>query len=301
MLSDNTVKAYKRAIEKYLGTLEHNEIPFVIGQIVPYIQTFKSDSSKKQFLSALKHMRNFGYPITEEDQRGIDHKVSPLIMELSEKLQQKVAENKATETEEDKLMDWDLIKTEFMVKYNTLNSFERVLTHLYIYLPPRRLEYATLKYLKNYPIEGIYGENRVYEYEDEGEEYYDFYLGDYKTAKTYGIYRFIEKKTSPLGKALSFYLTKRLIQAGVDMSALDNPINIELFNMSQNLFGRKLTALCEKVLGKPINLNMLRHNFITTFLNQKPHPTLAMKNYFSKAMGHSVMTQQEYLKYAEED
>ena len=301
MLSDNTVKAYRRAIDRFLNTLTDNDIGYILSQIIPYIQTMKSDSSKKQFLSALKHMKNFGYALSEEDQAGINHKVEPLIMELSELLQKKTAENKATETEEEKLMDWDDIKLQFMNKYNTLNSFERLLTQLYIVLPPRRLEYATLQYLKNYPIEGVFGENRVYEYEDDEGEWYDFYLGDYKTAKTYGIYRFLEKKSSPLGKALTFYLTKRLVEAGVDMSALDNPIQINLFKMNQNTFGRKLTALCDKVLGKPINVNMLRHNFITTFLNSKPHPTLKMKNYFSKAMGHSVMTQQEYLKYAEED
>lgn len=321
-MSENTYKAYMSQLLKVIREDKKNTIKMldeegneadamlvansdnsdwagkmVWSVVIPQSQTlFNSDSSYKQFLSACKHIKSLGFNITKQQQDEIDLIVTPIIKNISDGIKLIVAQNKATPKEAPKLMNWELVQAKIDEAYPTMNSYERILAHLYFKMPPRRLEYGELIYSKNAGvIEGVEGFNYVY---DSGNDL-DFWLGNYKTYKTYGFYHFSVKKSSEFGRAILSYLTQRMIKSGMDLEILEKPYEWEmkLFPFTNHDLGRSLVRYSQKFLGVDMNLNMIRHNYVTAFLNKSPHPTLKEKNDISYAMGHSIVQQAEYLKY----
>ena len=298
-LAPNTQKSYERAVARYINWFNKGPPPKDFADMIEtYRVAVGSDASYKQFLAAVRRIDELGYDISPEDKQRILEKTTPLLEQYRKKINENSAKNLAKKTDKNKIFEWKTIVEKTKEVYDKLDSFERLLAQLYIFRPPRRLEYASLFYYRNAEYKPEEFKNKVYQVGDK----FKFALGDYKTQKTYGIYEFEVDVDSDLGKALNNYVVHRVLSTKIDVDDLAKPnFFMRLFNLLENSFGVALTRLMNNIMGEPINLNMLRHNYITSFMNRSPHPTLEEKIKLSREMGHSVVVQMEYVKYAPED
>ena len=138
-----------------------------------------------------------------------------------------------------------------------------------ILMPPRRsLDYALLKQ-KNYDknADNYYSRNKIY-------------FNKYKTSNKYGL------TAIDVPRELNAVLKKWL---------KINPSDYVLVSTHMNpLSSSQITRMLNKIFGKQVSVNMLRHIFLTNYYKDIPKLT-EMQNVASK-MGHDVSTALEYVK-----
>ena len=138
-----------------------------------------------------------------------------------------------------------------------------------ILMPPRRsLDYALLKW-RNYDknSDNYYSRNKIY-------------FNKYKTSNKYGL------TAIDVPRELNAVLKKWL---------KINPSDYVLVSTHMNpLSSSQITRMLNKIFGKQVSVNMLRHIFLTNYYKDIPKLT-EMQNVASK-MGHDVSTALEYVK-----
>lgn len=166
---------------------------------------------------------------------------------------------------------------EDFMKYLLLNFFVRMTpVRLGNY---RNMEIKTLK--DEYTLSAdLKGTTKNYLYRLEDGNYY-FLFGQYKTAKFYGM-RLVKIDDEKLQELLDVYFVKHPNHKFF----LGKPTNVDMTRMLQ-----KITR---KLFSKNISCNLLRHIYITHFLNK--NPTLLEKIELANECGHSLMTQELYKK-----
>ena len=166
-------------------------------------------------------------------------------------------------------------KAQQMMKKNALVKVDVIVQYLLVGLlgghlmPPRRsLDVALLKW-KNY-------DKKLDNYYHKGK----LYFNKYKTSDKYGL------AVVDVPKELDIILKKWLKM---------NPSEYVLISSNgKSLSSSQITRMLNKIFGRNVSVNMLRHIFLTNFYRNMPKLT-EMQRVAAK-MGHNITTAMEYAK-----
>jgi hypothetical protein len=166
-------------------------------------------------------------------------------------------------------MEWkDILKA---AKTAEKGSLDELLVSLYTLQEPQRLDYANCKIVFEEPDSPL-GNYLVMDATPH------FLFTEYKTAKKYG------NKTKIIPKNL-LTIIKKYLKA--------NPTNV-LFPMTENQLSKLIGDTFEKLTGKRVTANILRHSFISH--HKKNDKTIKQKEVLAAAMDHSVGMSEIYRK-----
>jgi len=219
--------------------------------------------------------------------------------DLGDKLQKETNKNEKSNTQKENWMEWkDILKirdelhdeTNNIIKkknitekdYETL--LKNVVLSLYTYLPPRRNEYQNIIIVPN---DKDLRDDKNYYVVDENK----LVLNKYKTSKKYGSQE-IEIPTG-LETAIKNYLNFHTLYNSNKKKKKDFEIPLLVNRAGQPLIQvNSLTRILNKIFKKNIGASMLRH----IYLSDKYGEELDEMKEDSKAMGHSLSIQKEYIK-----
>jgi integrase len=172
-------------------------------------------------------------------------------------------------TEEPKVMEWkDILKA---AKTAEKGSIDELLVSLYTLQEPQRLDYANCKIVSEEP-EDPKGNYLVMDATPH------FLFTEYKTARRYG------NKTKIIPKNL-LTIIKKYLKA--------NPTDI-LFPMHETNLSKLIGDTFQKLTGKRVTANILRHSFISH--HKKNDKTIKQKEVLAAALDHSVGMSDIYRK-----
>jgi hypothetical protein len=318
-LSDTTLKLYTDAlnkIKKYgidIDNINLNELEKAI-----------LENNCTQPTRFMLHKALLWHTRTNNQNSDIIDALYKIVGENIKTDRNKYRENKLSETEKDKYVDWEVIKhiynkseeLYFSHPNNEKILDEYVLLSLYYLLHPRRLiDYLYMKIrtdiinrepdcilwtneeniLKHNNID--YDAEKVKKIKDEtdisvnyliiNENISYFLFNNYKTYKFYGS-QMIEVPDK-LIKIIKQYIDFKKINTG-DL----------LYNMSKQSLINKLNSIFDKYVNKKFSINIIRHSRITNELSN-PKITEKQKYIISQMMAHSLSTQSIYKKILESD
>jgi len=170
--------------------------------------------------------------------------------------------------EEPKFMAWpDILKA---AKDMAHGSEDHLVVSLYTLLPPLRNDFAKMKVVSELP-EAPSGNYLVHNPKTS-----QIVLNEFKTSRRYGT------QTIPVPAKLHTII-KKYLKA--------NPTTI-LFNMNETHMSKKVGDVFEKLLGKRVTINILRHSYISHM--KRNEPSLKEKEGLAKSMMHSVTMDEMY-------
>ena len=198
-------------------------------------------------------------------------------------------ENTLNEKEKKSFLSWDkILALEEKVKEIDVNPVESLaIYYLYTTMPPRRLEYGSLKI----EVEDEFKDDGKTNYvvlNPEMNEVTKFILNDYKTSKKYGKYTITEIDPK-LSNAIITLIQEQNYTAGeyLFMNSQGKPYKSGFSNRVKEVFMRATNV--------PVTLNTLRHSYISYHL--KGQVTTNQKEKLSKKMGHSITMQDLYRRF----
>ena len=182
---------------------------------------------------------------------------------------------------------------------NIVDSYERVpdsdidnklLMAFYCLMPPRRLDYRMLKFVKKKPSQVRQSTDNLIWLDDQGK--YEVRINSFKTSNYYSTCAFVLPEK--LGEIVTEYI--RLKKIKNNKSIFKSPDGLEMTADRGTLFGKMLRSAfmkyCPGITMKPLTLNSLRHVFISSLnMNQL---SFANKKLLATRMAHSVETQAKY-------
>ena len=212
---------------------------------------------------------------------------SRLVSDLQREIMKKEEENTTTQKESKNILSWDKLKD--LTKKEGLSVEDRALIGLYTLIPPRRIEEiqfltitdtevntqpnvplgSDLNYLvvkPNVPLGGIPTK---------------LIFNRYKTASTYGIQEF--EIAEDLADVLKPHIKGKKTGDPVFPSKTGGYIRN---------FSEYLAKILKRHTGKSISVNLLRHAFVTDYLDSDL--SIASKKEMSNRMAHSITTQGFY-------
>jgi hypothetical protein len=288
-LSDNSIKTYKRNIERLYEKLEGKKEMESLSwlkdskRVLESLSKYK-ENTKRSYLIAITNVL-----------RGIDkyekiyNEYYDLLKEKNTELNEKLGEK--TEKQCDNWISWKEVsdkqkelvgKIKKIKEINETNydlMLQGVVLSLYTLLPPRRNEYKDMKiiykYDENLPKENYYSvsENK-------------FYFNKYKTAKKYGleILDIPQELTKILKRYLKYHpeLKEKIDKKGKTYNFLVN-YNGEALNQVNSI-----TRILNRIFGKAISSSMLRNIYLTDKYSDIKQEMIKD----AKAMGHSTSTAQ---------
>jgi len=201
-------------------------------------------------------------------------------IDVQQKMTDKQKENWVSQEQVREKFDnmYDALKlklTNKKIDNKTLNEYSDLLLLALtsgIFIPPRRsLDWAELK------IKGYDKKNDNYILKNK------FYLNKYKTAKTYGL------ETIDIPDELLNLLKKYI-------SYLPSSQEYLFVNSKgEKINSVKIALTLNKIFGKNVSINALRHSYITEKYKNMPALKDLIEN--SKEMGHSIIQHIEYIKH----
>ena len=148
----------------------------------------------------------------------------------------------------------------------------RILAGLITQLPPVRLDYANLRIFHKYPAD--YKDNYILL--TDSHKTSQFIAQKHKTARTYGTLR----RT----------LTPEVYEVVKEWDAAHT--GSILFDMTDNLLGRKIAALMKKYVGDAITMNDIRHSYVTAA--RKGDRSKKDVESIAHMLGHSLSMNYDY-------
>ena len=251
------------------------------------------DSSRQLYYNSLLWYRK-NKCVNDDELSDIRLKIN----DLRDSQMNKYSKNELSDKENKNFTIWDNI-----VKVHSIlpkQSIDHVLLSLYVYNPPRRLEYAGMIINDNISISGNdiiisddIRKNKIHTHvqpSDGSDNYYVrrnetsfFVFNKYKTEKTYG--RQIIELNHELHNVMSQYINKEGLKNGD-----------KLFNFPQNTLARKLRNIFESKINKCISVSLLRHIYISYMYDGNNLKTVLDKYVLGQKMGHSIEMQSFYNK-----
>lgn len=276
-LSSSSLRTYTSVLynlhSKHLNQ-DHNNMEWFsqkYQKILDYLNKNIRKSTRKSVLSALYVLTN--RPEYHEQ-----------MIEDAKDINEEYREQRKTQKQEDNWISVQQIKDKYdelftqvqkIFKKRAIGDVPAIMDYLLvaflggILMPPRRsLDYALLKW-RNYDknSDNYYFRNKIY-------------FNKYKTSDKYGL------TVIDVPKELNAVLKKWL---------KINPSDYVLVSTHMNpLSSSQITRMLNKIFGKQVSVNMLRHIFLTNYYKDIPKLT-EMQNVASK-MGHDVSTALEYVK-----
>jgi hypothetical protein len=196
-----------------------------------------------------------------------------------------------TEREEENWIELKQLKKLFKEKKEQFSIQDQLLIAMYILMPPARLDFHNVKIVRSSFIdettklpEGIKeNENFLRIYKKSGRNYTDLNLKEYKTSATYGDYK--ERLPKPI--------TDLILQLPVTQEYLFQKKAGGAFS-SPETYGVYLRSVFNKLTGKNLSVDILRHIYLTDF--RKGEKSTEKKQAIAKKMMNSVEQQTEYLR-----
>jgi hypothetical protein len=235
--------------------------------IVNFIEkSYNTQSSRKsQLVSILAVL--FGVPKYEE----LHGHYLKLTQVKSDLIERERGENKLNSKEQKNIIAWEIISNSYK---KADNLKDKALMAVYTLLPPRRADYSIMKL-------GEDSDNN-FNYLSNGK----FIFNNYKTSKTYG--KQVIRIPNKLSKILTAYIETYNIKKG------DYLFGTREKKLYKN-FSPIVSRTFRKYTGKSLNINLLRHLFITDYLKKKR--TVNQKKNIAMIMAHSLEEQQKYFKF----
>jgi hypothetical protein len=187
------------------------------------------------------------------------------------KQQSKIYEEQVlSPNEEPKFMAWpDILKA---AKDMAHDSEDHLIVSLYTLLPPLRNDFAKMKVVNELP------EDASGNYLVVGPKTSQIVLNEFKTSRKYG--------TQTIAVPAKLHaIIKKYLKA--------HPTTI-LFDITENQMSKKVGDVFEKLLGKRVTINILRHSYISHM--KRKEPSLKEKEVLAKSMMHSVGMDEVYRK-----
>ena len=276
-LSPSSLRTYSSVLfnlhTKHMNQ-NHDNVEWFSNQcqnILDYLNSNTKKSTRKSILSAL-------YVLTNRPEYR-----EQMIADAKD-INEEYRQQKKSQKQKDNWISVQQIKEKYDTMHNQVqNIFQKraigdisvIMDYLLIgflggvLIPPRRsLDYALLKWR---------------DYDKNTDNYYSrgkLYFNKYKTSDTYGL------TVVDVPKELNTVLKKWLKinpSAYVLISSNGNPLS-----------SSQITRSLNRIFGKQVSVNMLRHIFLTNYYEDMPKLT-TMYNIASK-MGHNLTTSLEYAK-----
>ena len=195
------------------------------------------------------------------------------VHKYSVSLSEKMKDQKLSESETKKFVDWKTIvaAAEKLYADKSASMEDKLLAAFYTMIPPVRADIGELQIYKNDPM--LTTENYVAVRNKDAV----LVINNYKNAHVYGAIRSVIPKQ--LVSMIRAHLKK-------------NPTALKLFPYSAKDLSRKVIKLFNRLTGKKVGINMLRHAYISEFLSTAP--SIRDMEALAKRMGHSTALQQLY-------
>jgi hypothetical protein len=253
--------------------------PLDAAALIKWVVTNKkTDNTKKNYISsAIAWVKS-----CEDARREPAYELyKTKIRELAAINTERYKDQTLSEREAEKYLKWSEIKKGVEKAYADSDCLDtdKLLMGFYTEMPPLRLDYASLAVFDGSVPEGTKGNYVVLK--DEGSY---VMISEYKMAKKHGNIRNV------LPKSLTTRL--RLYLAG-------HPETTTLFPYTEKALGGRLVRLFRKYCGREIGACVLRHSYISHFLESAP--SYRQCEELSRQMGHSVMIQTFYRKMEKKD
>jgi len=268
-ITSNTKKCYECCINRLkqedIFPLIQKHPKLVINWINSSSSKTNSLSTQNSFISAILWYLRTEWPTTDLTAYTTESKrLQALRKDLAKK--QILPEAKMSE-----MLEWnDVLKLkEKAVK--ELSKDDLLIYSFYTEMPPLRADFTNLQI---YPR---YAEGRAGNYIVSSNNLINWriVLQEYKTSKTFGK----QVRTLPINLIL---LIKEARKESGD----------KLLCMSENVLSKRVTSIFEKLSGKSMSINLLRHSYIKYFLSVKR--TITEKEQLAKQMLHSKDLQERY-------
>lgn len=191
--------------------------------------------------------------------------------------------NQSTNSEKDKMVSMNILKD--LWKHPDLTDRERAIISLYTMIPPRRNQFS--QFLKLKKSEDDLPDKFNYLIVDKDGDPQKLVLKNYKTFKQYGIFNIPLTKTKKLNEILKKYIISANLKDG------DLLFHNKKGGIQKNI-SNEIKKAFFKASGKNITVNIIRHIFISKFLEKRR--TIEEKNKLARQMGHSRNVQESYMR-----
>ena len=203
------------------------------------------------------------------------------------------ADGTLTESQQEKYLDWEVMEDKINEYKGKLTPKEKAIIAIYTKRTPRRLQdYSLMKLFfktKSTTLEDIEDLDHNFNHViiDSNGKPVQFVFNEYKTSKDYKQQVFDIVSDKLQGALKAYIKEQKLTENGQDLFYRDNskkPYGSDFSSVVSKLF--------EKVTGKGMSVNILRHSFITYFLSKRPDDIFRAEAAFQ--MAHSVEIQKKY-------
>jgi hypothetical protein len=266
-LSEKTLKQYDTCIRileaAKVDPLKHEETLKWMAENRPTIST------QKNYLAAVVH-----WVRKMEGSEAALAAYRARMTELQEKIINAYKDQELTEREKSKYLEWPKIAEAYTkaLEDATLLDSDKLLMGFYTQLPPLRLDYCNIAVYHKAAPKDASGNYVVVKKKGSF-----VHISEHKTAKKNGTIENV--LPDAFGRRLRLYLKS-------------NEGTTHLFQMDEKTMSKRICRLMNKYAGKPLGPSMLRHSYISHFLDSAP--SLRACEELAKNMGHSVMLQQYY-------
>jgi hypothetical protein len=225
-----------------------------------------------------------------------------MLIKWTKVVSEKQGENKLSDREKPNYMTWsDILK--FTDPH--WNEEAKLLYKLYTAMPPRRNEdYSHMKYVKGKSLGAVQEMDKQYNYMvvNDHKKPIALVFNFYKTRKVYH-QQTIDLQRKVQGKHKKYFRFNEIITAINNMVKTSKPTitSGELVFPSARggvvaQFGASWVNLVFKKTGKVIGVDILRHSFITDFLDKNPRASNNEIKIFSDSMSNSIEMFRGYRK-----
>lgn len=288
-LSETTLKTYSGCVKRLNDVFDDEDYLTDPKLVIDYLkQHYPNLSSNKTYLSALlwyvKDKSKSAYGVYKGE-----------IDKLRPQVALKETNQTLTKTQEENYIKWSILKNAGknaikMYDERKISLADALVCVLYTEQVPVRADYINMLFIRD--IRKATDKNTNYCLLRKRNPVFIFQ--EYKTASKYGR---VVVKIKPVVYRL---LVERYNQV-IDISAVDGVIiDIrKVFNDDQPSFSRRVKTSFEKVVDKPVSINILRHSFLTDFLSK--NPSLHEKQKIATLMMNSSTVGEAYRVLNEDD
>lgn len=297
----NTLEGYIHAIERvYKGmsgeTFDCSDFTWLnnTDAVIEYVENMKTaDGTKRNYFNAiysiLRRLEGYSHLTTEYNKAKTRY---------GDIVDDERGKNRLSDKEAKNILPWTTL-----VNYNdkSWNEEARLLFKLYTAMPPRRVkDYALLKYIKGKSIPKVKQMDKSYNYivvNGNGNPI-ALVINNFKTRKTYGTYT-VDLTIPDVKPHFRFSEIKKAIKNFAKATGVKSG-DIVFPNTQGEPYRKDFTAkwihFLFKGTGKKIGVNLLRHSFISHFLDKNPNVNQNTVKKIAYTMSHKPDTFRSYRK-----
>lgn len=275
-VSESTKAIYTAKLNKLKvqGCPKFNDVDDVMQLLVG--QNYAHETLKS-YISAIKYAIRKG---KYKDKDGLINKYSVYQNDLIKKIRKHNYSGIMSDREKKNFTIWPEI-VKFVQNFEPKYSLDHLIVSLYTYIPPRRREYYNMIVSFNKPESYDKRLNYVIVPEDDNAF---FVFNEYKTKSTYG--EQIIELPSALDNIVRMYIILNRIIEGDKLIPVKTPTNMT----------KRVQHAFAKGFDKSISINILRHSYVTHYMNTCQQLTAGIIKETSWKMAHSVEESTMYLR-----